>query len=126
MLEAERVRMGNAARSGDEPVTTHFYPGCTAFALCTRTPSGVRQGKGRNTHNPDATCTKTRPNPFPCMVMIMKSSNQKPINVSVTFVGLKDGEHAPRFAVYQIDTAGRATKKEIGRASCRERVCQYV
>src|SRR3546814_18443873 len=84
MLEAERVRMGNAARSGDEPVTTHFYPGCTAFALCTRTPSGVRQGKGRNTHNPDATCTKTRPNPFPRMVMIMKSSNQNPINTLVT------------------------------------------
>lgn len=48
------------------------------------------------------------------MVIIMKSSNQKPLNLSVTFVGLKDGEQVPRFAAYLIDSAGRATKKVGG------------
>jgi len=41
----------------------------------------------------------------------MAKPNQKPIDLSVTFVGLKDGEQAPRFAAYQLDSAGRPVKK---------------
>lgn len=48
------------------------------------------------------------------MVIIMKTSNQKPLNLPVTFVGIKEGEPAPHFAVYQIDTTGRPTKKVGG------------
>src|SRR3546814_8478314 len=49
---------------------------------------------------------------------------------------LEPGEHTayPRFLGYIIDNAGRprdgakalVAEREIGRASCRERVCQYV
>ena len=45
------------------------------------------------------------------MEIIVTKHNEKPINLSVTFVGLKDGEQAPRFAAYQLDTAGRPVKK---------------
>lgn len=48
------------------------------------------------------------------MVIIMKTSNQKPLNLPVTFVGIKESEQAPHFAVYQIDTTGRLTKKVGG------------
>lgn len=41
----------------------------------------------------------------------MTIRNEKPIDLPVTFVGLKDGEQAPRFAVYQLDTAGRPVTK---------------
>ena len=41
----------------------------------------------------------------------MTKSNDKPIDFPVTFVGLKDGEPAPRFAAYQLDSAGRPVRK---------------
>lgn len=37
--------------------------------------------------------------------------NKEPIEFPVTFVGLKEGEQAPRVAVYQLDTAGRPVRK---------------
>ncbi len=41
----------------------------------------------------------------------MASRSEKPLNLSVTFVGLKQGEQAPAFAVYQVDISGRAVEK---------------
>jgi hypothetical protein len=41
----------------------------------------------------------------------MAKSNENPIDLKVTFVDLKDGEQAPRFAAYHLDSAGRPTKK---------------
>jgi hypothetical protein len=49
----------------------------------------------------------------------MTKPNEKPINgIPVTFVDLKDGEQAPRFAVYQIDSAGRPVRK-LGGYECK-------
>lgn len=45
------------------------------------------------------------------MEIIVTKHNEKPIDLSVIFVGLKDGEQAPRFAAYRLDTAGRPVKK---------------
>src|SRR5215208_279469 len=41
----------------------------------------------------------------------MAKSNEKPIDLQVTFVDLKDEEQAPRLAAYLLDTAGRPVKK---------------
>ena len=41
----------------------------------------------------------------------MAKSNENSIDLKVTFVGLKDGEQAPHFAAYQIDSAGRPVRK---------------
>ncbi len=37
----------------------------------------------------------------------MKEQCDPSLDLPVTFVGLKDDEQAPRFAAYQVDTAGR-------------------
>ena len=39
------------------------------------------------------------------------TKRNEPLDLPVTFVALKDGEQAPRFAVYQLDTAGRPVTK---------------
>ena len=41
----------------------------------------------------------------------MSKPKEKVIDLPVTFVGLKDGERAPRLAAYQLDTAGRPVRK---------------
>ena len=41
----------------------------------------------------------------------MAKNDEKPIDLPVRFVDLKDGEQAPRFAVYRVDAAGRPAKK---------------
>ena len=41
----------------------------------------------------------------------MAKSNENSIDLKVTFFGLKDGEQAPHFAAYQIDSAGRPVRK---------------
>lgn len=41
----------------------------------------------------------------------MAKSNEKPIELAVTFVDLQSDEQAPRFAVYQIDSAGYPVAK---------------
>ena len=41
----------------------------------------------------------------------MAKGNEKAANLAVTFVGMKEGESAPRFAAYQLDRAGRPVKK---------------
>src|SRR5262245_8781519 len=41
----------------------------------------------------------------------MAKANQKVANLPVTFVGIKEGESAPRFAAYQLDRSGRPVKK---------------
>jgi hypothetical protein len=41
----------------------------------------------------------------------MAKHDEKPIELPVTFVDLNEGEQAPRFAVYQLDLAGRPHKK---------------
>lgn len=41
----------------------------------------------------------------------MKKNKENPADFPVTFVGLKDGEQAPLFAAYQLDTAGRPVRK---------------
>ena len=41
----------------------------------------------------------------------MAKGNEKAANLAVTFVGMKEGESAPRFAAYQLDRAGRPAKK---------------
>jgi hypothetical protein len=37
--------------------------------------------------------------------------NEKPVELPVTFVGLGAGEQAPRFAAYQLNSAGRPIRK---------------
>ena len=41
----------------------------------------------------------------------MPKSKETSLDLSVTFVDLMDGEEAPRFAAYQLDTAGRPVRK---------------
>lgn len=41
----------------------------------------------------------------------MAKGNEKAANLAVTFVGIKEGESAPRFAAYQLDRAGKPAKK---------------
>lgn len=41
----------------------------------------------------------------------MKKPFEKPIDLSVTFVGLEQGEQAPQFAAYQVNTAGQPVRK---------------
>jgi hypothetical protein len=41
----------------------------------------------------------------------MASRNEKPLDLTVTFVGLEAGQQAPRFAAYQMDVSGRPLKK---------------
>ena len=41
----------------------------------------------------------------------MTNPKEKLMDIPVTFVGLKDGEQAPCFAAYQLDTAGRPVRK---------------
>lgn len=41
----------------------------------------------------------------------MIKPNEKPVELPVTFVGLAAGEQAPRFAAYQLNSAGRPVRK---------------
>lgn len=41
----------------------------------------------------------------------MAKSKEKPAGLNVTFVGLKENEKAPEFAVYKLNTAGRPVRK---------------
>lgn len=41
----------------------------------------------------------------------MKEQHEPSLDLPVTFVGLKDDAQAPRFAAYQVDTAGRPVRK---------------
>ena len=41
----------------------------------------------------------------------MIKPNEKPIEFPVTFVGLGAGEQVPRFAAYQLSSAGRPFRK---------------
>ena len=43
--------------------------------------------------------------------MASRNEKEKPLDLTVTFVGLEEGQQPPRFAAYKVDVSGRPIRK---------------
>jgi hypothetical protein len=48
---------------------------------------------------------------FTEITMASRNEKEKPLDLTVTFVGLDDGQQPPRFAAYKVDVSGRPIRK---------------